>query len=146
MRLAWITVGCTLAMMLPGSAGCRDKAKEMSTASHQLSELHDAWTAARAAIQAGNADNLWQVASVDLLLGGPTRRRVELEYAAANKAEVLKKLDSLGAAYRQEIMAKLSTSGHKVVLRNGVSMEDLRTAFTRLDPEYQSLHSMVAGP
>jgi hypothetical protein len=142
MRRPRVTILCILVLLVAGGCDDRRKLCGISDAASLLAQQHTVWHNARATLQSPQP-NVAQVAIVSALLGGRTRRRVEMDYAGPNKAEVLAKLDELSGAYQQQVMTKLDTTGPRPVLRAGVSIDVLRDAFMRLDPSYQQLEAMT---
>lgn len=136
--LAWI--------VLVAASGCDEKKtlKEVSDGNFLLSQQHQLWHKARETLQSDHP-GISQVAIVWALLGGRTQRRVEMDYAGANKAQVLQRLGEIRQGFQQEVLSRLDTTGPMPVLRPGVSIGDLRDAFMRLDPAYRELEAMTAA-
>jgi len=124
-------------------AGCKDKMKELSSAERLLARQHKAWNNAREAFKA-DQPNLEFVRVVDMLLTGRTKRQVEKKYRGAAKAEIIERLDALSAAYQERVVSKVDVTTPKVVLRRGVTMEQLRAAFESLDADYRALEAMTS--
>lgn len=141
-RLGVTLLAAGLALAAP--AGCDDAAHEMSRAESLLARQHELWAEAREAFQAGEPrlGTLW---SLRRLLCYRTPRRVEKEYGASNKAEVLAKLRELGEAYERDVYSKLDPTGGHLRLARGVTAEQLRDAFMSLDGSYRQLVEMTGG-
>jgi len=136
----WALVALAAGLAL---AGCKDKMKELSSAERLLARQHKAWNNAREAFKA-DQPNLEYIRSVSMLLTGRTKRRVKKDYRGADKAEIMAKLDALSAAYQERVMPKVDVTTPKVVLRRGVTMEQLRAAFESLDEDYRALEAMTS--
>ena len=124
-------------------AGCKDEIKDISGAKHLLARQHKAWKNAREAFEA-DEPNLGYLRVVNMLLYGRTKRRVKKEYGGADKAEIMERLDALSAAFQERVIPKLNLNGPKVVLRRGVTMDELRQAFESLDADYRALEAMTS--
>ena len=134
-----------LAALAAGLAltGCKDEIKDISSAKYLLAQQHKAWKNAREAFEA-DEPNLGFIRGVDMLLSGRTKRRVEKEYGGADKAEIIAKLDALSAAFQDRVLSKVDVGAAKVVLRRGVTMDELREAFESLDADYRALEAMTS--
>lgn len=124
-------------------AGCKDKMKELSSAKRLLARQHKHWKRARESLKTDQPD-LESIRMVSMLLTGSTKRRVKKEYRGADKAEIMAKLDALSAAFQERIISKVDVTAPKVVLRRGVTMEQLRAAFDSLDEDYRALEAMTS--
>jgi hypothetical protein len=129
---------------LLGPAGCRDKARDLSKAETLLARQHELWDQARKTLQS-DQPSLERLVDVAQYLGGRVQRRVEKDYSGSNKAEVIAHLDKLGQAYNEQVMSRLIVRAKDVVLRPGVAIEDVRSAFAALEPEYQKLRTLTGG-
>ena len=122
-------------------AGCKDKAKEMSTADHLLGRQHRNWAQARETLRSAEPDTELVRAAGGLL--GRTVRRMKKDYAGPNKEEAIAKLEQLAGRYDAEIAPKLTMSAPRAVLVAGVTMDELRAAFDKLDEEYRAFEALT---
>ena len=74
-----------------------------------------------------------------------TPRRIKKAYSGDDKQQILAKLRELGKAYGDEIRPKLDMRGSKVRLAQGVTLEQLRQAFAKLDEQYREFESLTRG-
>ena len=125
-------------------AGCKDEAASISSPDALLGRQHKVWNNAREALRADRPDALELIRSVQARLFA-SRRRVKMQYAAANKEEVLNKLKSISDGYEAEIAPKLTLGAPKVALVPPATMADVRAAFEKLDEEYKQLEAMAPG-
>jgi len=139
-RTAWILLAA-----LSAAGGCEDKVETLSSPRHLLDLQHEIWHSARQSL-ASEKPKLNLLASAAGMLGQRTRRRIKKDYAGANKAEVLAKLDALSRAYFAEVMSKLRMTEAGAALAPGASLEDVRRAFARIDPAYRQFEAMTAPP
>ncbi len=135
----WALVALAAGLAL---AGCKDKLKELSSAERLMARQHKAWNNAREAFKADQPD-LGYIRVVNMLLTGRTKRQVKKKYRGADKAEIMERLDALSAAYKERVISKVDVTGAKVVLRQGVTIAQLREAFNSLDEEYRALEAMT---
>jgi hypothetical protein len=129
---------------LLAAGGCRDKAKDLSKAETLLARQHELWEQARKTLQS-EQPSLERLVDVAQYLGGRVQRRVEKDYSGSNKAEVVAHLDKLGQAYNEQVMSRLIIRAKDVVFRPGATIEDVRSAFAALEPEYQKLRTLTGG-
>jgi hypothetical protein len=122
--------------------GCKDEMKELSSAERLLSRQHKAWNNAREALET-DQPNLESIRVVSMLLTGQTKRQLKKKYRGADKAEIIERLDALSAAFQERIAPKVDLRAPKVVLRENVTMEQLREAFNSLDEDYRALEAMT---
>ena len=125
-------------------AGCGDEVKRISGSNFMLDLLHKQWTEARAALQ-GDQPDLNLLRPIELNLRGRVLRSVEKSYSGDNKQEVINALKSVTAAFRSEIMTKLEPAGRTVQLASGVTLEQLRAAFNKVDEQYRRLRAITAS-
>ena len=123
-------------------AGCKDKLKELSSAERLMSRQHKAWNNAREAFKA-DQPNLEYIRVVNMLLTGQTKRQVKKKYRGSDKAEIIQRLDALSAAFQKRVVPKIDVTAPKVVLREGVTMDQLREAFDSMDEDYLALEAMT---
>jgi len=135
----WALVALAAGLAL---AGCKDKIKELSSAKRLMARQHKAWNNAREAFKA-DQPNLEYIRVVNMFLTGRTKRRVKKEYRGADKAEIMAKLEALNAAYQERVISKVDVTGAKVVLRQGVTIAQLREAFNSLDEDYRAFEAMT---
>lgn len=135
-----IVTAAGLAVLAAG--GCKDKAKSLSDSDYLLGVQHEAWRNSRETLQTPQPELGW-LGSVNNLLNGRTPRRVKKDYTGANKAEVLAKLKTLGEAYEAEVVSKLDFRQPQVRLKPGVTIEQVRDAFMKLDGRYRELEAMT---
>ena len=124
--------------------GCRDKARQLSSAEHILAKQHEVWHNARESIRSAQP-NLDYIRSVHIFLRGRTRRRVEKEYTGPNKQDILAQLDALKAAYETHVLSKIVAESYAVRLKPGVTLEDVRGAFDKLDEQYRRFQALTAA-
>jgi len=141
---ASVAMVLSLATMACVPGGCRDRVKEISTPEALLKRQHEIWTAARQSLRT-DRPNLNLLRSLHRFLCYRTPRRVAKAYTGADKTALLAKLRTLGEAYRKEVYAKLDLSGGQARLKRSVTVEQLREAFDKLDPDYRAFQAMVAG-
>jgi hypothetical protein len=135
----WALVALAAGLAL---AGCKDEMKELSSAERLLAQQHEAWKNAREAFKA-DQPNLEYIRVVSMLLTGRTKRQVQKKYRGADKDEIIAKLDSLSAAFQERIVPKVELTAPKVVLRENVTIHELREAFNSLDAQYRELEAMT---
>lgn len=136
----WIIVTCLAAALAAG--GCSDPAEDASSADYIFGLLEDAWANARTALASGEP-NVGPLYSVGIVLTQRLPRRMRKEYHRPNRQEVLAKLNSLAADYEAGISSKLMVTPGSVVMRPGVTIEELRKTFAALDPRYEDLRRLV---
>lgn len=126
-----------------GLTGCKDKAKELSAANAQLARQHKVWNNALASLRSEEPNLELVRAAEGLLLR--THRRVGMDYPGANRQEVLDKLKGIADRFAAEVAPKVNLGAPLVVLRPGVTMDEVRDAFEKLNEEYQELVAMAPG-
>ena len=124
-------------------AGCKDEMQELSSAKRLLSRQHKNWNKVRESLKTDQPD-LEAIRVVSMLLTGQSKRRVEKEYRGANKAEIIQRLDALSAAFQKRVVSKVDITAPKAVLRQGVTVAQLREAFNSLDEDYRALEAMTS--
>ena len=134
----------SLAAIACVAGGCKDRIKEISTPEALLKRQHEIWAAARQSLRT-DRPNLNLLRSLHKFLCYRTPRRVDKAYTGADKAEVLARLRTLGNAYIEGVYSKLDLTGGQVRLKRPVTVEQLRAAFDKLDPDYRAFQSMVDG-
>ena len=133
-----------LVVSLLAPAGCKNKAKDISTPKYLLARLHEHWKAARETLES-DQPNLGVLRTVNHFLRFRVPRRIEKQYGGRDKQQVLAKLRELGKAYRDQVQMKLDTRGNEVRLAPGVTLEQLRQAFAKLDEQYREFESLTGG-
>ena len=137
---AWALAALAACLAL---AGCKDEMRELSSAERLMSRQHKAWNNAREAFKA-DPPNLEYIRVVNMLLTGRTKRQVEKKYHGEDKAEIIQRLDALSAAFQERILPKIDVTAPKVVLRQGVTIAQLREAFDSMDEDYRALEAMTS--
>lgn len=135
----WALVALAAGLAL---AGCKDKMKELSSAKRLMSRQHMHWKNVRESLKT-DEPNLESIRVVSMLLIGQTKRQVKKKYRGADKAEIMAKLDALSAAFQEHIIPKVDVTAPKVVLREDVTIDQLREAFNSLDEDYRALEAMT---
>ncbi len=124
--------------------GCKDRAEEISRPEYLLARQHKIWAQARESVHS-DRPNLDIFRYVHRFLCYRTPRRVEKAYDGSDKEELLAKLRAVGQAYEKHVHAMLDLTGGRVGLIRGVTIEQLRQAFDKVDEEYRQLEAMTAG-
>jgi outer membrane biogenesis lipoprotein LolB len=137
---AALSCGLALASLL--LAGCRDQAKQISQTSHLLDSQNQAWSACLEACQKGQPD-FGKLRVLGGYLCERTRKRAEVDYTKANKAQVIALLDELGQEFQQNVMLKMYLEGYSIHLNPGVTDQDICNAVLALKDRYQKLIEMT---
>jgi len=134
------------AVLAATTAGCKDKAEEISSPSYSFGLQDKFWADCRAQLHSGSAEpNLDPLRSVWRFLKDRTARSVQRTYTGANKDQVLAALKKLQADYGATVIGKLDIMGHRVRLAGGATLEEVRAAFDQLDPDYRALQALVSA-
>jgi len=137
-------LAASLVVLLLAPAGCKDKAKEISSPKYLLRKQHEAWKKARETLKS-DQPHLSVLRLADHFLRFRTPRQIEKAYSGDDKQQILAKLRELGKAYRDEIRPKLDMRGNDVRLAQGGTLEQLRQAFDKLDEQYREFESLTGG-
>jgi hypothetical protein len=137
-----LPVFISLLLMLAATTGCRSKTEEISSSDYLLPLLDRYWATARQAVKTDSTD-LACFRAIEYNLRGRVQQSVEIYYAGPNKADIIEKLKALSAAYRQDLASRLDLFSVQVQLRPGVTREDFRQAFARVDEQYKQLEQLT---
>ena len=130
-----------LLLALLAVAGCGDEVEHISGSDYMLSLLHRYWNEARQTLQTDQPDlSIFSV--IDINLKGRVLRSVEKSYSGDNKAEAAA-LESITAAFYAEITPKLTARDRSLALADGVTIEQLRAAFDKIDQDYRKFQAMT---
>lgn len=131
-----------LLLALLAVAGCRDEVARISGSDYMLGLLHRYWGEARQTLQTDQPDlSIFSV--VDINLKGRVLRSVEKSYSGDNKAEVVAALESITAAFYAEITPKLTARDRRLAVADGVTIEQFRAAFDKIDQDYRKFQAMT---
>ena len=144
MRLRVVVALLAVVGGLLAAAGCKDKTQEISRPEYLLAHQHRFWKMARETLHSDQPD-LYVLVTIEEFLGYRTPRRVKKAYDGADKTEVLARLDALWTAFDAEVLSRLDRSLGLVRLKQGVTMDELRKAFDRVDSEYRTFEAMAPG-
>lgn len=139
-RWAWIVSFAACAAVWV--AGCGPRAEDVSNSEYLLGLLQAKWRAVRSDLP-GDTPDLNVLRSIRDLLSGRVARRIRKDYSGANKQQVLVKLEALRRAYDMGISSRLDYREPLVRLRQGATLDQIRTAFTELDKQYQEIEQML---
>ena len=143
MRFSPLIVALYAAMLLPALAGCEDKRSRLSSSAYLLARQHETWNNTRRTLQ-DDQPNMGLFRSLHIFLRGRTRRRVAKDYTGPDKQQVLDQLDAVGALYQAEVLSLMDLSSPVPKLRGGVTVQQLREAFAKVDQEYRRLEAITA--
>ena len=139
-RAAWIL---TLSACWSGClAGCGSGAEEVSNSEYLLGLLRAKWQAVRSDLP-GSQPDLNVFRSIHDLLSRRVSQRIEKDYNAANKQQVLAKLEALRQGYEAGISARLDYQSPAVRLRSGATLDQIRKAFAELDVQYVEIERLL---
>ena len=137
--------GLMVAVMALGAAamaGCKDEAKEISSARSYLDDQHSAWRRARESLHS-DKPNLELLRVIGFNFSGPMGRRLRHDYPGSNRGEVLKRFGALKTTYLAEITSKLEPRSAVARLRQGVTIEQVCQAFDAMDADYRAFEEMT---
>lgn len=133
------------AMVLAGMmAGCKNQATAVSDSDYLLKRQHEYWAKARQSVEAGKVD-YGSINNLANMLINRTPRRVEMDYAGPNKAQVLEKLKAIRDEFQSTVLAKTETTERGLKAGNGFTDKDVGDAFMKIDPAYRQFEAMTNG-
>ena len=124
------------------AGGCGDKAKSVSDSTYVLGLLREAWPSARESLNSDSPE-LGKLHSLKIILVERVPRRVEKDYTGSDRQQVLEKVKSLAQGYDSQVWSKLEVVGSQVRLKGDATLEQVREAFMKLDPQYRELEAMT---
>lgn len=140
-HLAWPAL--VLAALPAFAGGCQKRQIEnLSKPDYNLGLQHGFWDASRAELRK-DQPNLDPLRSVYRFLNGRSLSSVERHYEGTNKQQVMEQLQLLQRRYESEVLPLLDTASPKVRLKPGVTITQVRNAFTAIEPEYDKLRGMT---
>jgi hypothetical protein len=135
-----LSVALLAFMVLPGCKS--DEAKRLSDHRYVVGLQHQYWRQARQSLLS-EQPNLDLLRAIERSLSGRAWRSIELTYEGPHKQELLDALKDVQAAYHDEVLAKVDTRNPRVALRAGVTLQQLRDAFARVDERYRRLEALT---